>query len=352
MTNIYRPLRLPLTVATALVTLTACEDEITDPGAVFVEGQLTLDASSNASYVYASLANGGSTVAVTDPFSSTDWHLAFRRFSVKLNGGVAGPSDVAGANLMNNANATDAEVVAFTEADADAAWEAVTEADIAGATFIDDGIIEDTSGPWFRFDPMAQNLVANPGAAWKVDTSGDGYAVFRVSELVMAGFDPESVEIEYRYQSPSGSLGSIGTVDVDLTGGPGSVDFATGTVVTPSGCNWDLVVTPSFSIDFNDACGAGSFPLDSSEDFTTITSAAGAPEYGGFLSVVSGAFPSSVEDATGIFWYNIEGNNRMWPTYNVFLVRVGTDVYKVQVLDYYSSTGASGHPTIRFLQLQ
>ena len=105
-------------------------------------------------------------------------------------------------------------------------------------------------------------------------------------------------------------------------------------------------------IEFNDACGAGTFPLDPAEDFNALTSADDAPEYGGFLSTISGAFPGTIDDAGGVFRYNIEGNQRMWPTHNVFLVRAGSSVYKVQVVDYYSATGDSGFPTLRFEQIQ
>lgn len=344
---------LAVAVAAALtLSTTACEDEVTGPGEELVEGQVTLDASDPGSFAYMTFDDGGSEIDVADPMTSEAWAIAFRRFSVKLNGGVAGPGGVAAANLANNAGATAEAVAAFTEADADAAWEEVTADDVAGVTFSVDGIVEDMSGPWFRFDPMAGTLVANTGAAWKVQEADGGHAVFRISELVMSGDTPQSVTVEYRHQDAGGSLGDVQTVDVDLTMGPGSVDLSTGAVVTPSDCNWDLVVTPMFSIDFNEACDAGTFPLDASEDFTTIEQADDAPEYGPFLSVISGAVPSSVDDASGVFWYDIEGNNRLWPTFNVFLIRVGTDVYKVQVTDYYSSTGASGFPTIRFEQLQ
>jgi hypothetical protein len=124
-------------------------------------------------------------------------------------------------------------------------------------------------------------------------------------------------------------------------------------VVTPSGCNWDIVIVQELDIELNAVCGAGTFPLDTSESFTAMTTAADAPEYGGFLAVLSGAFPGTIEDASGLFWYNLDGNNRLFPTYNVFLVRIdGSSVYKVQVLDYYSASGASGFPRIRFQKLQ
>jgi hypothetical protein len=340
-------------VATFVLATAACEDEVTGPGDELEEGELTLDASSNSSFTYMSFEDGGSALTVADPSASTDWHLAFRRFSAKLNGGVAGPGDVAGANLMNNASATDTEVAAFTEADADAAFDAVTEADIAGVSFEEDGIAEDTGGSWFSFSPGAGTLVANPGAAWKVRESGGGYALFRVSAMTLTpAMALDSVTIEYRHHDAGADLGALGSLDVEVEAGPAYVDLASGAVVTESGCNWDLVVTPAFEIDFNDACDAGTFPLDPLEDFTTLTAADDAPEYGGFLSVLSGAIPGTTGDASGVFWYNIEGNNRLWPTYNVFLVQVGTAVYKVQVTDYYNSTGASGYPTVRFEQLR
>jgi hypothetical protein len=327
----------------------ACEDEITGLPDDETEGQLTVDATSASAYVYVSLADGGSVVTPADPTTSTEWDIAFRRYTAKLNGGVAGPGDVAGYHMLTNATATADEVLAFTEADADAAWDAVTIADVAGATFVEDGIVEDEGGAWFRFDVGAGNLVANPTAVWKVRESDGGYAVFRVSVLTMSGDDPQSVTIEYRRQAGAGAtLGSTGSVTADLTTGAKSIDFGAGAVVTPSGCNWDIVVTPELTIDFNAACDAGSFPIDSSETFTGLTTAAGAPEYGEFLAVLSGAFPASISDATGLFWYSIAGDNRLSPTYNVFLVRVGADVYKLQVLSYYSVAGVSGFPTFRF----
>ena len=102
----------------------------------------------------------------------------------------------------------------------------------------------------------------------------------------------------------------------------------------------------------NTACDAGTFPLAAGEDFSQLTTADDAPEYGAFLSVVSGAFPTGFDGPEGVFWYNIDGAMRLYPTLNVFLVRAGTTIYKVQITDYYSATGASGFPTMRFQQLQ
>ena len=329
----------------------ACESDATAPDPGFIEGQVTIDATSATNFVYVSLETG-SVVTVADPTTSTAWDIAFRRFSTKLNGGVAGPGGVAGFSLATYSDATAEEVVAFTPADGEAAFEAVTEAHIAGATFTEDGLIEDVSGPWFRFSPQAGTLVANPGAAWRVRAADGGFALFRVAALQMAGQAPLGLTVEYRHQPESGTLGATGSVAVSFAQGPAHIDLSTGTIVQPAGCNWDVRVTPQFGIEFNAACSAGSFPMDATEDFTAVTTASGAPAYGPFLATISGAIPNAIEDASGIFWYNIEGNNRLWPTYNVFLVRRGEAVYKVQVTDYYNTSGASGFPTIRFQRLQ
>ncbi|MEK9502626.1 HmuY family protein [Gaopeijia maritima] len=343
---------LGLALAAALPLLTACEDEVTAPDDDYVEGSISIDASSQTEFVYLSLDGDGSVLTVADPASSTEWDLAIRRYSAKLNGGVAGPGSVRGANLANNAGATAEQVLAFTPADGEAAFEAVTEADIAGATFRADGLIEDNGGPWFRFDGQAGTLVANPGAAWKIATADGGHGLFRVIELNMAGQAPLGATVEVRYQAPGGALGAASEVEIDFSQGPGFVDISAGALGAPGGCDWDFSVAPSFSIDINTDCSAGTFPLDATEDFTQLAAADDAPEYGPFLSTISGALPATISDASGLFWYGLEGNNRMWPTYNVFLVEVDGAVYKLQVTDYYSATGESGHPTLRFQRLR
>ena len=61
----------------------------------------TVDASSQSDYVYFNLTRG-ETVALTadEAAASQDWHLAFRRTNIKLNGGASGPGTVAGALLV------------------------------------------------------------------------------------------------------------------------------------------------------------------------------------------------------------------------------------------------------------
>lgn len=338
-------------ITLAALAATGCESEVTSPVDDVVDGEFLVDASDPANFTYLTFDDGGGEVTVTDPQNSDAWVLAFRRFSVKLNGGVAGSRGVGGFNLENNADADSAAVVNFTRDDADAAWDAVTADDALGVTFVEDDLVEDESGPWFRYDPIAMTLVANTGAAWKVQEADGGFAVFRVSDMAIAGELLGSIQLEYRRHDAGGTLGTTQQVDVTFPPGPPApvfIDLETGTTVTPADCNWDISVAPYFVIDFNANCAGGTFPLDATEDFTAITNADDAPKYAGFLSVISGAIPSTIGGPGGVFWYGLEGNNRLWPTFNVFLIEVGDAVYKFQVLDFYNASGVSGYPTVRF----
>ena len=62
--------------------------------------------------------------------------------------------------------------------------------------------------------------------------------------------------------------------------------------------------------------------------------------------------PTRSTSHSGVFLYNLAGDNRLSPTFNIFLVKVGSSVYKLQVVSYYSTTGDAGHPTIRYEKIQ
>lgn len=349
-----RRARLVAPALAALLVLAACESETNAPPPQ--AGELQIDASSNTDFTYFSFSEDG-VVSIADPSTSSAWDLAFRRYAIRLNGGIAGPKGVTAFNLENNVDATDEEVLAFTADGELPAFDAVDAADIPATGFTSEGLAPDHSS-WFR--PTAAGLLPNPAAVWKLRrASGAGagaYAVIRVENIVNSAppADMLGITIGYRLQTAPGTLGAAQTVAVDLsTVTEAGVNLGTGAVVVPTAgdCSWDLKVTRAFGIEVNSACQAGTFPFDVSETFADVTRADNAPEYALFLSLISGPIPSTIDNKSGVFVYDLAGDNRLSPMFNTFLVKVGSSVYKLQVTTYYG-TGGSGYPTIRYEKIQ
>jgi hypothetical protein len=340
------------------VLLAACEDENTDPIVPIEEGTMMIDASTATAY-YQFTDDGLVVVSSAD-----SWDMSFRRFTVGLNGGVSGTKGVTAYNLENNADKSAAELLTYTPENQLATFEAIDESDIpADGEFTSDALAE-TFTAWFI--PTQTGLNANPAAAWKFQRpSGAGHAVIRVIEITNESSNPSptdgmaGIKIEYRLQSPGGTLGAPDTVAVTMPSGSSAViDLTTGTVtpsVMPLDCSWDLRVTRAYEFHVNTSatCGVGTFPLRSGEAFATLTTAADAPSYAPYISTISGPIPATFDDPRGPFLYGLNNDQVLYPTFNIYLVKVGSAVYKVQLTDYYnSSTGASGWPTLRYARIR
>jgi len=218
---------------------------------------------------------------------------------------------------------------------------------------------------WFIQTPTG--LVANPTRAWKLRLAGGrGFALIRVERIDNESSNPSptdgmaGIKIGFRLQPTDGSLGTLDSVVVAIDPGSSAVINLSTKAVTPSvmpqDCSWDLRVTRAYELVVNTSatCDTGTFPLAQTDDFTALTTAADAPQYAPFISQVSGPIPTTFDDPAGPFLYGIDPANpqRLYPTFNVYLVKVGSAVYKVQLTGYYSETGASGHPTIRYAKLR
>lgn len=348
---------MALLLASAL--LAGCNDENSAPPEP-VEGEVEIDASSNTAFTYFNLLTG-EVVTPANPASSTEWHLAFRRYTVRVNSGTAGSGDVRGYNLENNVAATTDQVLAFTPDNQRPFFDGIGTTDIpAASAFSAEGLAPDFSS-WFS--PTSAGLNANPLAVWKLRRStgaGAGaYALIRVS-AIGNGTSPSrmnSITLQYRLQLVPGTLGAMQAATLDLPPGTteAGLNLSTGAQVapTPGDCAWDVSVTEAYTLSVNAGCSAGTFPLDVSESFDALTSAADAPEYGPFMAQVSGPVPSTFDDPAGPFLYDLAGDRRLSPTFNVYLVRVGSTTYKVQLTRYYSvAGGASGFPTLRYAEIQ
>jgi hypothetical protein len=353
-----RPLVTALLLVAPALIAAGCESDSTAPATPLnVVGTAELNASSTTQFVYFSLATG-SVVTVSSPTTSSAWDLALRRYEVRLNGGAVGPKGVSGYNLANNAAATPQQMLAFTPENQRAGFEAVGSAQMpAAGGFVTETLTANPLG-WLSFG--AQGPVANSQAAWKVRrATGGGFALVRVTGLTMAGASQQtatlsSVTLEYRYQAAGGTLGVKQTSTVSLAAGTPAINLSTGAADVGAGCGWDLKANADFSITANTACNVGTAPLDASESFDLAGRADDALGYGGFLAGLSGAVPftSALNNPEGPFLYNLAGDNRLSPTYNVYLVKVGTAIYKIQLIGYYGATGTSGYPTLRYARIQ
>lgn len=340
-------------LAFAALALTACEDD-SNPTGNNPPDQLELNEIGTAGPLNASstdtLIRFSFTTNGLVNGASSDWDVAFRRYEIRMNGGVSGTKGVTGYAFNNNKTATDAQVLAFTVANTLAAFDAIREADIpADNQFVSDHLVEDNTG----YASFAGAPSANGAAYWKVKTASGAYVLLRATQIQYTQQGTlTSITIETRTQSGSG-LGAPQAYTIPITGGSVSISLATGAAVTPNGCNWDLQVNANtFAMTTNAACNVGTYPGPSSPTFAAATSANDAPQYALFLAGLTGAVPNSIEDKGAPFRYNLENTNRLHPAFNTYLVKSGTHVYKFQVINYYSAAGASGFPTIRYARIK
>lgn len=347
-----RVLRTTAALLTAF-SIVACEGEsdpsgpdnnTTLPGLNEVVTAGPLNASATDTLIYFNLA---SNTLVT---STQDWDVAFRRYEVRLNGGVSGTKGVLGYSVDNNKTATDAQVLAFTVANTLATFSAYAGAQVPADNAFFSDRLEENNVAYVNF---AGAPSANTAAYWKVKTAAGGYALMHVTAIAYNQTGSlTSITVESRLQGGA-TLGAAQQVTVPITGAPVAISLIANSAVTALACNWDLQVNPqTFAMTTNATCSAGTFPGPTSPTFATATTASDAAQYGAFLSAMVGPVPNSVTDKSAPFRYNLQNDNRLSPSFNMYLVKVGVNVYKLQLINYYSDAGGSGYPTIRYARIR
>lgn len=334
----------------------ACDSSPTDPGPLEDSvREMTVDASEG--WVFVALGDEASEVQVADPTASTEWDVAFFATAVMLNGGGAGPGGVDGTCLCLNADLSSANLVALTDDAGLDAFEAVTSADVPTDEEAWEGdVLDPAIHGWYSYDFRTHTVNANPDRVFKVRTAGGtSFAKLHVTAITGATQQQAgTVTLAFATQPAAGQpFGETVTLDVDLSGGAVAVDLDAGAIVDTGAVGWDLQLS-GYDIRVNGGVSgngeAGAVVVE--EAFETIEDAGDmtAGHYRG--DAYGGVFAAS--DA-GRRWYryNLEGNHQIWPTYNVYLVRSGDEVYKVQLVGYYDpDTGDSRHITFRYGRLE
>jgi hypothetical protein len=333
-------------LAAVVATAAACSDSTTEPPAPPVTSELTVNASVAPAYV--KLGEPSTTVSVTDPSSSSEWDLAFFATGVTVNGGAAGPGGVTAYCLCANANVSVAELQAMTAANQLAAFDGVTTADIPAATaFVADALNPAISG-WFT--GTGASAVAVPTKSWIIRKTVNGSVIlgkFRVTSITGAtATSAGSVTVESAIQPSTGAGFSATTTRTIVLGAtPVYLDLASGPVSATSA--WDLSLS-GFEIRLNggvSGTGGVGAVIDETTAFSQITSqyASFAPAEAYRSDSFGGVFVTSPW-----YRYNITGtDNQIWPNFNVYLVKDGDTVYKVQIVSYYGPTGTSRQITLR-----
>lgn len=327
----------------------ACDDSTTGPGPG-PEGPSALTADAVESWAYVDLASEASIVSPADPSTSTAWDLAFFQTAVMLNGGAAGPGEVSGYCLCENASATDEQILALTPASELAAFEAV---DMTAVPSAEEDWTTDALAPaidaWYDYDVDTHVVNAAPENVWLVRTAG-GEAIAKFHVIDITGATQEhagTVTIEYAIKpSEDTPFEDVRSAEIDASSGSVQFDLETGDVTDES--DWDIRVE-GFTMRVNGgvsgsgSAGAARF----SGSFDSITDDTELPP----SNVYSGDAFGGVFDANPWYRYDLEGNHRIWPNYDVYLIRTGSEIYKVQLINYYDEADEPRHITVRYAQL-
>ncbi len=312
----------------------------------------TVDATSSDEFAMFSFAGHDTLIPVseyddryaTDSYATADlWDIAFRREVIKLNGGssTTNNGDVVGASLG---------VVNF---------DTISIADTAGVEWMADAINYFIDN-WYTYNPLTHVLSANQYVWSMVDAGGVNYLKFRVDSMVGAGAPPSmgTIYLTYFYQSTPNSMDLSGTTSsgiVNVGSTSGYFDFSTGSQVTPASpttsTDWDIKFE-NYEIKQNSGPnGSGkcsAFPAYG--ELTTPTA------IDSFVAQPAGAptFPD-IPQSVLTDWYSYNPDNHQLTSLSeVYLIKTGGSVYKLQITSYYANVGGvptSGNYSFKWVKL-
>lgn len=339
------------TVLSLLVAAACGTDSTSGPAPAPVTGSLTVDASQSVAYVR--LGTTAQLVSVSDPLTSTAWDLGLFATNVAVNGGSGGPAGVAVHCLCQNSTLSDAALKDLTPANQLPAFETVTASAIpTESAFKGDELTPAING-WYSGAGASASAVPTRSWLLRRGTTAVTLGKFRVTAVQNASTgNAGQVTFEYALQGASGgAFGPSQSRTVDLRTGAVYFDLTAGVVSSASGA-WDLRFN-QFELRTNGGVsGPGSMSalVDNGTPYADITAtyAATAPSNVFKRDAYSGVFVSQAW-----YRYNITGtDNQIWPTFNVYLVRRGSELYKIQLTGYYGTSGASRQIGIRYARLK
>lgn len=316
---------------------------------------VTLDASSNSQYTYYNLLEG-ETVS-----SGDEWHIAFRRYNVKLGDGVEGAIGDEQADYYSGGSPV---ANAFTNATAELEEQSLYDVLSADSLLFESSEMQPyiSSSDWYSYNFMTHTLSAKNQNYWMLKSAeGNSYAKMHVSSITgnVATFDfftQSSSETAY-----SATVDASFTVSLTASGNT-CFDFDSNAVVDcASSTVWDIQIqvngytytTLLNGINSGTGAAAAYGPIDQAELDT----------YAGSADLVAQAY--GTDQPGGVFtsytWQEYAvtgeaGDHGIWPNYRVYVIDTDTsddsnDLIKMQIINYYNDSGASGHITFRYMSL-
>lgn len=333
-------------VLAVMAVAAACSDGGGTGPEALPAGTVTVDASTGWALVD---LDAGAPVA-GDPAASTAWEMGVFATSVMLNGGAAGTGGVKGYCVCQNESATNAQVQAMTAAGEQADFDAVTAASAPAdsAAWTSDALVPVLAG-WYDYNPTT-HVISPAAKSWKVRTAeGTGYAKLRIAAIeaptrTTAG----RVTIEYAVQTAKGgAMGAVKTATLDVSGG-GRVYFDLLTGAVSSAADWDVSLE-GYTLRVNGGVSGGgqAGAVVVADAFAGITDASDLT-----ASLYRGDAYGGVFDAKRWYRYNVTGtDHQVWPTFDVYLIRRGAALYKVQIVGYYGPAGEPRRITLRYAKV-
>lgn len=341
----------PTAALVALAFLAACGSD--DAVAPIIPNTTTLTVDASQAYAYVRLAETPTRVTVSDPVASSAWDLGFFATTVTANGGTAGPGGVSVYCLCANETATTTQLQGFTASNQLGAFEAVTSAQVPAESQFAGDSLAPAIGGWFNGTGAA--ATANTTRSWIVRRGSTAITLGKLRVTSVGNASAQNAGVigfEFAVQPTVGMpFGSVTQASVDVRQGPVYYDLTNKVTTTATG-TWDLRFA-GFEVRTNGGVsGTGTVMtvVDNTTPFASIDAAyaATAPVVAYKRDAYSGVFV-----AKPWYKYNITGtDNQIWPLFNVYLVKRGTEVYKVQLTSYYSTAGTSRQVTIRSARLR
>lgn len=369
-----------LSMAAIPVLLTGCGSDSSDsdnngntgdgvPAASF--SSLKVNAVSRENWAYVNLDRGEMVALTSEQASSSgDWHLAFRRHTIRSNGGASGSGNVQVAVVDGQDEFySDGQPVDNTFLNAAAGqYEAdlVKDFDISALTFAQDANKPAIKGEdWYSYNQETHTLSANTSNVWLVrHADSKTYSKFSFSSLTPQPDRTYSVELKFETQAADTSQFAGGEQTLTAAMSPGQallcldLDSKAKVDCDSESANWDLRLEISRSGTglwtnggvFGDGSGAvfGPQTKEAAAAMTSATSIAGND----ISSHYSADRAESVFDSSSWYAYNLSGQHRLLPNYRTYLIDTdktsdNSEKYTLQVINYYG-LGESGTPEIRF----